>query len=83
MRDCSSFQEIKNAVQSDFQIGKHKAYSIAQLMQKAEYILVSELSEEIARLLMFTPAKSLEEAVQMADQKSGKDSSIYYYLKAV
>lgn len=76
MRDCSSFQEIKNAVQSDFQIGKHKAYSIAQLMQKAEYILVSELREELSRLLMFTPAGSLEEAIQMADEKSGKDSSI-------
>ncbi len=45
-------------------------------MQKAEYILVSELREELSRLLMLTPAGSLEEAVQMADQKSGKDSSI-------
>lgn len=64
-------EQVAAAVKADFQIGAHKAYAVTRLMKKAEFILVSSMEPELAKLLLFTPAKDLEEALKIAFTKLG------------
>jgi len=45
-------------------------------MKKAEFILVSSLEPELAKSLLFTPAKDIEEALAMAFAKLGPSPRI-------
>ncbi|SDF00124.1 nickel-dependent lactate racemase [Sporolituus thermophilus] len=69
-------QAVEEALRANFQIGAHKAYAVTRLMKKAEFILVSGLDPELARTLLFTPAKDIDEALQMAYAKLGPRPSI-------
>lgn len=76
MRDLKTLENIENSLKSNFQIGAHKAYAVARLMKKAEYVLVSGLDDELARILHFTPAKSIEDALTYAYKKLGNNPKI-------
>ena len=67
---------VEKATREDFQVGAHKAYGVTSLMTDMEYILVSSLEPDLARKLLFTPASSLEEAVEMAFEKKGQNASV-------
>jgi lactate racemase len=67
---------VEAALRENFQIGAHKAYAVTRLMNKAEFILVSALDPEFARMLLFTPVQSMEEALQLAYAKLGQTPSI-------
>ena len=69
-------EEVEKVVRADFQIGAHKAYAVTRLMKKATFILVSSLTQELAEKLLFTPAKSIEEALEIATEKIGDSPSI-------
>lgn len=69
-------EKVEEALRQDFQIGAHKAYAVTRLMKKAEFILVSGMAPELSKLLLFTPAKDLEEALQLAYAKLGPSPSI-------
>lgn len=71
MQKYATPEQVEAAVKEDFQIGAHKAYAVTRLMKKAEFILVSSMDPELARLLLFTPAKDLEEALKIAFTKLG------------
>lgn len=64
-------QEVEEALRANFEIGAHKAYAVTRLMKKAEFILVSALEPELAKTLLFTPAKDIDEALGMAYAKLG------------
>ncbi len=59
-----SLEAVKKALQENFQLGGHKAYSVGRSLQRGRVFLVSRLSPEKARTLGFIPAGSLEEAVE-------------------
>jgi hypothetical protein len=42
-------------------------------MKKAEFILVSCLKPELAKMLLFTPAKDIDEALAMATPSLGRN----------
>jgi nickel-dependent lactate racemase len=63
-------------VRQDFQIGAHKAYAVTRLMKKAEFILVSGMEPDFVRMLLFTPAKDMAEALALAYAKLGLSPSI-------
>lgn len=69
-------EQVEDAIRADFQIGAHKAYAVTRLMKKAQYILVSSMTPELAELLLFTPAKNMEEALELAFAKLGPKPSI-------
>lgn len=68
--------EVETAIRTDFQIGAHKAYAVTRLMNKAEFVLVSSLDPQLAKTLLFTPAKDMNEALQLAFKKLGSHPSI-------
>lgn len=71
MKKYQTPERIEEEVRKNFVIGGHKAYAVTRLMKKAEFILVSALPPELASLLLFTPAATLDEAVAIAHKKLG------------
>jgi nickel-dependent lactate racemase len=71
MRECTTPERVEAALRSQFEIGAHKAYAVTRLMQKAQFILVSNMDPDFARMLLFTPARSVEEALAMAYKTLG------------
>lgn len=69
-------EQVEVAIKGDFQIGAHKAYAVTRLMKKADFILVSAMEPELAQLLLFQPAATVEAALAAAFAKLGPRPSI-------
>ena len=76
MQDYKTPEKIEAALRAKFEIGAHKAYAVTRLMKKAEFILVSSMEPDFAQMLLFTPAKDMEEALAKAYAKLGPKPSI-------
>jgi len=76
MRENDTADKVEASLRANFQIGAHKAYAVTRLMKKAEFILVSSLEPELAKSLLFTPAKDIEEALARAFAKLGPSPRI-------
>jgi len=76
MRECRTPECVAKRLQDSFQIGAHKAYAVTRLMKKARFILVSMLDPDLARTLLFTPAKDMDEALKRAFEMVGPSPSI-------
>jgi nickel-dependent lactate racemase len=76
MQELKTPERIEAELRANFEIGAHKAYAVTRLMKRAEFILVSCLEPDFARMLLFTPAKTIEEALQLAYAKLGPKPSI-------
>ncbi|MDR3348598.1 MAG: nickel-dependent lactate racemase [Acidaminococcales bacterium] len=77
MARCVTPEAVEEEIRRDFQIGAHKAFSVTRLMKKATFILVSSLAPELARKLLFTPAASFAQAMDIAKTIVGERPSIY------
>lgn len=69
-------QDLIDWLQEDFKLGGHKAAAIAQVMQKADIYLVSELDPDFVRSIFFTPFATVEEAYAAAVEKMGPDAGV-------
>ena len=68
--------DLVERIGREFVLGGHKAAAIAMVMQKAEVYLVSELPEDFVRRIFFTPAKSAQEAFDLAFAKAGRNATV-------
>jgi len=57
--------------QYGFRVGPHKAYQVAKILQKATIIIVSEMPPKLSELYLLLPAKSLENAMEIAKSQLG------------
>ncbi len=57
-------EAVEAALRSNFMLGGHKAYTVAKLLQRGDVYLVSALPSDLAEMLGFIPAGTLEEAVR-------------------
>ena len=76
MRECKTPERVEAVLRANFEIGAHKAYAVTRLMQKAEFILVSGMDPELSRMLLFTPAQTVEQALDLACKKLGPAPTI-------
>jgi nickel-dependent lactate racemase len=76
MRECKTPERVEAVLRAKFEIGAHKAYAVTRLMKKAEFILVSGMDPEFSRMLLFTPAQTVEQALALAYQKLGPTPTI-------
>jgi nickel-dependent lactate racemase len=76
MRECKAPERVEAVLRENFEIGAHKAYAVTRLMKKAEFILVSGMDPEFSRMLLFTPAKTVEQALALAYKKLGGTPTI-------
>ena len=63
-------------VHEKFELGGHKAAAIAQVMERAEVCLVSEMAPDFVRSIFFTPMPSAAEAFSYAMRKHGADATV-------
>jgi nickel-dependent lactate racemase len=76
MRECRTPERVEAALRDKFEIGAHKAYAVTRLMKKAQFILVSAMDPDFSRMLLFTPAQTVEEALAIAHEKLGPAPTI-------
>lgn len=76
MKEHKTPDGIEAALRQNFEIGAHKAYAVTRLMKKAEFILVSCMEPDFSQMLLFTPAKTIDEALAKAYKKLGPKPTI-------
>jgi nickel-dependent lactate racemase len=69
-------EKIIKTARDDYKLGYHKAARIAELSQKAEICVVSEIEDKILQDMFMRPFDSLQEAVNSSMDKKGKDAKI-------
>jgi len=77
MTEASSLDEVIERFRREgFRLGAHKAYLFARDMVRAKVLLVSSLSEVLARKLFFTPFSTLSEALEAALAEHGQTAGV-------
>ena len=71
MVESSSLDDIFTRFADRFELGGHKAYSLARVLREKEVILVSGLPDSTVRQLFMTPAHSLDEALRLVAERHG------------
>ena len=71
MKEYKTPERIEEKIRANFVVGGHKAYAVTRLMKKAQFVLLSGLDPDLARTLLFTPARGMEEALRIAMGKVG------------
>jgi lactate racemase len=59
-----------------FELGGHKAFAICRIIDQAEVLLLSDLTDQQVRDLFLTPVSSLDEALQKAFLKHGEQARV-------
>jgi len=63
-------------IQNEFALGAHKAAAIADIVQKSPVLIVSNLTNEIARKAFLDPYLSIKDALKDAFRRSGPESQV-------
>jgi nickel-dependent lactate racemase len=69
-------QDIKDRFNRQFELGGHKAFAICRILEKAEILLLSSLTDQQAEDLFLKPVHSLEEALQYAFRRHGEQARV-------
>jgi len=73
----STPEEIVEKIKAKFILGGHKAYGFAKLLKRLRrVILVSSIDEKLINKKLLTPAKSVQDALNLAFEELGHDSSV-------
>lgn len=78
IRGASSPNELVERIQSDFQLGGHKAAAIAMVLQKANIKLVSEMDDDLVKEIFMEPYRRVQNALDDAIQEQGEDAVVLY-----
>lgn len=77
MRKYQTIEEIEKEIKNNFRLGGHKAYYLLKAKKKADIILISKMiPKEVKNIFRLEPAKSLDEALEMAFAKKGRKAKI-------
>lgn len=78
IRGASSPDELVERIQSDFQLGGHKAAAIAMVLQKANIKLVSEMNDGLVKEIFMEPYRRVQNALDDAIQEQGEDAMVLF-----
>ena len=76
IEDAHCPQDIVERFHRHFELGGHKAFAICRILDQAEVMLLSNLTEQQVKDLFLIPVHSLEEALDQALQKYGQQAKI-------
>ena len=76
IHEAKSRQDIVDRFHSHFELGGHKAFAICRTLDLADIYLLSDLPDQTVKDLFLQPVHSIEEAMERAIRKSGKEASI-------
>lgn len=69
-------QDLIDRVKANFKLGGHKAAAIAQVMKRADIMLVSDMEDDFVRSIFMEPKKDLQTAVDDALKIKGENASV-------
>lgn len=69
-------EHLISRIESEFKLGGHKAAAIAMVLKNADIYLVSDMEPSLVRKIFMEPFSSIQEALDAAIGKLGKDSKI-------
>ncbi len=69
-------QDIMDRFNRQFELGGHKAFAICRILQQAEILLLSSLTDQQTEGLFLKPVHSIEEALQHAFRRHGKQARV-------
>jgi nickel-dependent lactate racemase len=76
MLEADSPRSLIERIQRDFQLGGHKAASIALVLEKADIFLVSAMPAHSVEEAFMRPFENAQNALDAAFEKLGKDASV-------
>lgn len=76
MEDYPTLSAIADRIYNNFEVGMHKALFLRRLIERVKVIIVSDLTVEEAEVMGLIPARSIEEAMQIADEFLSADPTI-------
>ncbi len=72
-----TLKELEEQITTNFEMGGHKAYHFAKIQAKTKIILVSRMNpKELREIFLLEPAKTLEDAMNLAYNSVGRDVKI-------
>lgn len=69
-------QDIMDRFKRQFELGGHKAYAICRVLQQADILLLSSLSEQQTKDMFLMPVQSLEAALEYAFLRHGEQAKV-------
>ncbi len=83
MKKYQTIEEVEKQIKTNFKLGGHKAYYILKAKQKADIILISKMNpKEVKNVFRLEPAKNLDDALEMAFAKKGKNAKVFIMPEA-
>lgn len=76
LTEAESSTELTKRIQTEFRLGGHKAAAIAMVLEKCDVYFVSCLPEEVAATTFMKPYSNLQNAIDDAIAKMGKNAQI-------
>ena len=78
-KQYKTYEQLETQIRNSFEMGGHKAYYLTKARKKAKIILVSSLNpKEIKETFMLEPAKTIDEAMEMAYSWVGRDAKVTF-----
>lgn len=74
--EAKSSKDLIKRVETNFELGGHKAAAIAMVLDFANIYLVSDFNDDFVESLFMKPAKSVQDAFDKAVLKYGEDASV-------
>ncbi|MHA1917006.1 MAG: nickel-dependent lactate racemase [Candidatus Ranarchaeia archaeon] len=83
MKKYPDYETIKKEMNTNFELGGHKAFYLQQGIKDFDIILVSKMDKQkLENVFQLKYANSIGEALEIAFQKIGRNGSIYLFPKA-
>ncbi|MCY6483136.1 nickel-dependent lactate racemase [Clostridium aestuarii] len=76
MMEAQKPEDMIKKIKKNFQLGGHKAASIAMILQKAKIFLVSEMEQEFVKSIFMNPFVDVQNALDEAFKEKGKEATV-------
>jgi nickel-dependent lactate racemase len=80
LSSCSTPNEVFNRIKEGYVLGYHKAAKLAEINLWAEMYGVTNLPDRILKSIFIKPFHSLQDAVDEALKKKGRDAKVLFLL---
>ncbi len=80
LSSCNSPTDVFDRIRESYQLGAHKAAKLAEINLWAEMYGVTNLPDEVLKSIFIKPFPSLQDAVDNALQKKGKQAKVLFIL---
>ncbi len=78
LSSCADPAEVMQRIRETYHLGYHKAGKMAEVFLNAEVVALTELPDDQLKRIFISPAGSIQEALDAALLKAGKDAKVIF-----